>query len=147
LIFLSNEAATEDAGRLLASVVFPGDVIALSGPLGAGKTGLARGFIEALGFLGEVPSPSFGLVIPYDPPDVRMPVWHIDLYRIDDAAEIDELGLDDARGDCVLVIEWAERMGNRLWADALRIDLAVDGAGRRLTAQVPPSWKARWPFR
>jgi tRNA threonylcarbamoyladenosine biosynthesis protein TsaE len=147
LIFLSNEAATENAGRLLATVAVPGDVIALSGSLGAGKTGLARGFIEALGFAGEVPSPSFGLVIPYDPPEVRIPVWHIDLYRLDDEAEVDELGLDDARADCVLVIEWAERMGNRLWAEALRIDLAAEGTGRRLTAQVPPSWKARWPFK
>ena len=145
-MFLADETATENAGKLLASVVKSGDVIALSGPLGAGKTALSRGFIEALGFAGEVPSPSFGLVIPYDAPEIRLPVWHIDLYRINDPAEIDELGLDDAREDCVLVIEWAERMGNRLWPDALRIELAVDGTGRRLTAQVPPSWKARWPF-
>lgn len=145
-MFLRDEAATQDAGRALAAVVEPGDVVALSGPLGAGKTAFARGFIEGLGFLGEVPSPSFGLVIPYDPPEVRMPVWHIDLYRLDDAADIEELGLDDAREDCVLVIEWAERMGAGLWADALLIDLNVDGEGRRLTAKVPPSWKERWPF-
>lgn len=146
-MFLADETATEDAGRALAAVVTPGDVIALSGPLGAGKTAFSRGFIEALGFAGEVPSPSFGLVIPYDPPEVRMPVWHVDLYRLDDAGDIEELGLDDAREDTVLVIEWAERMGDGLWNDALRIDLAVDGTGRRLTAQVPPSWKGRWPFR
>jgi tRNA threonylcarbamoyladenosine biosynthesis protein TsaE len=145
-MFLADEAATENAGRALAVVVRAGDVIALSGPLGAGKTAFSRGFIEALGFEGEVPSPSFGLVIPYDPPAVRLPVWHVDLYRLDDAEDIEELGLDDAREDCVLIIEWAERMGERLWADALQIDLAVDGGGRRLTAQVPPSWKGRWPF-
>jgi tRNA threonylcarbamoyladenosine biosynthesis protein TsaE len=145
-MFLADETDTEKAGRAVAAVARPGDVVALSGPLGAGKTAFARGFIEALGFAGEVPSPSFGLVIPYDPPEVRMPVWHVDLYRLDDAADIEELGLDDAREDSVLVIEWAERMGERLWADALLIDLAVDGTGRCLTAQVPPSWKARWPF-
>jgi tRNA threonylcarbamoyladenosine biosynthesis protein TsaE len=146
-MFLADEAATEDAGRLLATVVQPGDVIALSGPLGAGKTGFSRGFIEALGFDGEVPSPSFGLVIPYDPPDIRMPVWHIDLYRLEDVADVEELGLDDARDDTVLIIEWAERMGERLWSDALKLDLAVEGTGRRLTAQVPPSWKGRWPLK
>jgi tRNA threonylcarbamoyladenosine biosynthesis protein TsaE len=145
-MYLADETATEAAGRLLAEVAVVGDVIALSGTLGAGKTAFARGFIEALGFVGEVPSPSFGLVIPYDSPEVRSPVWHIDLYRLDDAADVDELGLDDAREDTVLVIEWAERMGDRLWSDALRIDLAVEGTGRRLTANVPPSWKARWPF-
>jgi tRNA threonylcarbamoyladenosine biosynthesis protein TsaE len=145
-MILIDEPATESAGRALAEVALAGDVIALSGPLGAGKTAFARGFIEALGFAGEVPSPSFGLVIPYETPELRMPVWHVDLYRLDDSADIEELGLDDARADTVLIIEWAERMGARLWNDALRIDLAVDGTGRRLTAQVPPSWKARWPF-
>jgi tRNA threonylcarbamoyladenosine biosynthesis protein TsaE len=132
---------------MVAAVIAPGDVVALSGPLGAGKTGFARGLIEGLGFEGEVPSPSFGLVIPYPRPEVRVPIWHIDLYRLDDVAEVYELGLDDAREDNALVIEWAERMGRGLWADALLIDLAVDGTGRRLTAQVPPSWKARWPIR
>ena len=146
-MWLANETATENAGRMIAAVIAVGDVIALSGPLGAGKTGFARGLIEGLGYDGEVPSPSFGLVIPYATPDVRVAVWHIDLYRLDDMAEVDELGLDDAREDNALVIEWAERMGPGLWTDALQIDLAVDGTGRRLTAQVPPSWKTRWPIR
>ncbi|CAN5250038.1 tRNA (adenosine(37)-N6)-threonylcarbamoyltransferase complex ATPase subunit type 1 TsaE [soil metagenome] len=146
MIFLADEAATEAAGRALSGVVNSGDVIALSGPLGAGKTAFARGLIEGLGFAGEVPSPSFGLVIPYDLPDVRVPAWHVDLYRLDDVEEIDELGLDEAREDSLLIIEWATRMGDRLWADALRIDLTVEGTGRRLTAQVPPSWEERWPF-
>jgi tRNA threonylcarbamoyladenosine biosynthesis protein TsaE len=145
-MWLADEAATENAGRLLSKVIATGDVVALSGPLGAGKTGFARGLIEGLGFEGEVPSPSFGLVIPYAFPDVRVPVWHIDLYRLDEMAEVDELGLDDAREDNALVIEWAERMGSQLWEDALLIDLAVEGAGRRLTARVPPSWKGRWPI-
>jgi tRNA threonylcarbamoyladenosine biosynthesis protein TsaE len=145
-VFLADPRATEAAGRALADVIAVGDVIALSGSLGAGKTSLARGLIGALGFGGDVPSPSFGIVIPYVPPDVRMPVWHVDLYRIEGPHEFDELGLDDARVDSALVIEWPERLGIRLWPDALHIALAVDGSGRRLTATVPPSWEARWPL-
>ena len=124
-----------------------GDVIALSGPLGAGKTCFTRGLIGALGFEGDVPSPTFGIVIPYTPPALRVPLWHVDLYRIDEPADLDELGLDEARQDAALIIEWPERMGAALWPDALRIDLTVDGNGRRLTVTVPPSWEARWPFR
>jgi tRNA threonylcarbamoyladenosine biosynthesis protein TsaE len=145
-MYLDGPDATEAAGKALAVRVHFGDVVALSGPLGAGKTSFARGLISGLGFAGDVPSPSFGLVIPYAPPDVRVPVWHVDLYRIEAVDELDELGLDDARTDAVLIIEWPERMGSRLWNDALRISLAVDGTGRRLTATVPPSWEARWPF-
>jgi tRNA threonylcarbamoyladenosine biosynthesis protein TsaE len=146
-MFLADPEATEVAGRALGNVIAVGDVIALSGPLGAGKTSFARGLIAALGFADDVPSPSFGIVIPYASPDVRLPVWHVDLYRIEDLQELDELGLDDARIDSALVIEWPERLGTRLWHDALRIELAIEGDGRRLTVTVPPSWKARWPFR
>jgi tRNA threonylcarbamoyladenosine biosynthesis protein TsaE len=119
----------------------------MSGPLGAGKTCVARGLLHALGFAGDVPSPTFGIVIPYAVPDVRLSVWHVDLYRITNLDEIEELGLDDALSDAALVIEWPERLGEKLWLDALRIELSVDGNGRRLTATIPPSWEARWPFR
>lgn len=146
MIHLANEAATEAAGARLGEVLMPGDVIALSGPLGAGKTCFTRGVLRALGFDGDVPSPTFGFVIPYTLSEVRLPIWHIDLYRIENARDLDELGLDDARADTALVIEWPERMGATLWPDALRLDLSIDGAGRSLTATVPPSWEARWPF-
>jgi tRNA threonylcarbamoyladenosine biosynthesis protein TsaE len=119
-------------------------VIALSGPLGAGKTSIARGLLAALGLQGEAPSPSFAIVQPYAPPDVRVPVTHVDLYRIDDTAEIEELGLDEALVDSVLLVEWPERAGDR-WPEALWLTLSVDGGGRRLTARVPAAWKARWP--
>lgn len=145
-MWLADEAATEAAGALLAAELRAGDVIALSGPLGAGKTCFTRGLIGALGFSGDVPSPSFGIVIPYAPPEVGIPLWHVDLYRIENPDDIDEFGLDDARADTVLVIEWPERLGERLWHDALRIDLSVESDGRRLTATIPPSWEARWPF-
>ena len=144
---LADEAATEAAGAALAYVMKAGDVIALSGAFGVGKTCFARGLIGALGFAGDVPSPTFGIVIPYAVPDVRMPVWHVDLYRIDDPDDVAELGLDDARYDAALVVEWPEKMSDALWPDALRIAMSIDGTGRRLTATVPPSWEARWPFR
>jgi tRNA threonylcarbamoyladenosine biosynthesis protein TsaE len=146
-MWLGNATATEAAGALLGAVITVGDVVALSGALGAGKTCFARGLIGALGFAGDVPSPTFGIVIPYAPPDVRMALWHVDLYRVEDVREIDELGLDDARADTALVIEWPGRLGPRLWADALQIELSVDGDGRRLTGKVPASWETRWPFR
>ena len=146
-MFLADPAATEAAGRALAAALQVGDVVALSGPLGVGKTSFARGLIGALGFDGEVPSPSFGIVIPYIPPEVRVPVWHVDLYRVENTHELDELGLDDARSDSALVIEWPERLGSGLWSDAVQIVFEIEGWGRSLTAKVPASWEARWPLR
>jgi tRNA threonylcarbamoyladenosine biosynthesis protein TsaE len=144
-MILSDEAATVAFGAQLARVVRAGDVITLSGPLGVGKTALARGFIEALGHAGEVPSPSFALVQPYDELDPR--VWHVDLYRIEEAAEIDELGLDSA-ADAVLLVEWPERAGEGAWPDALALSLEfAPDDDRILTAKVPPSWEGRWPPR
>ena len=147
-IRLAGAEATVAAGAALAHVVRTGDVIALSGGLGAGKTTLARGLIAALGFAGEVPSPSFPIVIPYAPPELRVPLWHVDLYRIEDPAELVELGLDEARCDSALLIEWPERMGALLWPDALRLHIDSDGDdARRLTWDLPAAWEGRWPPR
>jgi len=134
-------------GAKLAAVAGPGDVIALSGPLGAGKTSIARGLLAALGLEGEAPSPSFAIVQPYDVPEVRLPVLHVDLYRIEDPDEAEELGLDDARYDALLLVEWPERLPASAWHDALWLTLAVaaDGA-RSLTARVPAAWEGRWPL-
>ena len=145
-MILADASATDAAGRALAPHLRVGDVIALSGDLGAGKTSFARGVLAGLGFAEEAPSPSFALVIPYAPPDVALPVWHIDLYRLDEPHEVEQLGLEDALFDSALIIEWPERMGTRLWPHALRLHFeAVDG-GRRLTVVAPPSWEARCPF-
>lgn len=144
-MILDDPEATHALGERLAALAQPGDVIALAGPLGAGKTSLARGVLAGLGLAGEAPSPSFAIVQPYDLPEVRLPVLHIDLYRIDDARELDELGLDDARDDSLLLIEWPERMGAGLWPDVLGLTLTPEPSGaRRLTARVPDAWKARW---
>ncbi len=147
-MILASPAATQAAGAALAALIRPGDVIALSGDLGAGKTTLARGLLAALGLADEAPSPSFSIVIAYAPPELRIPLWHVDLYRLKGAGEAEELGLDDARADTALLIEWPDRLGDRLWPDALRLNLAVkaDGA-RRLTWVCPSSWEARWPPR
>jgi tRNA threonylcarbamoyladenosine biosynthesis protein TsaE len=145
-IMLDSPAATEAFGRSIAGMLRRGDVIALFGELGAGKTTLTRGMLEGLGFAGEVASPTFPIVQSYE--DARVPLWHVDLYRIEDPAEIGELALDEARLDAALVIEWPERLGAMLWEDALRLHLVVaDGSARALTAHVPPAWEGRWPSR
>lgn len=141
---LSTPQATEALGASLASRLRVGDVIALFGDLGAGKTTFTRGLLRGLGFEGDVSSPTFPIVQPYE--ELSVPVWHIDLYRIEHPSEIDELGLDEARADTALVIEWPERLGRRLWGDALQLHLTVaEGGIRALTAKVPPAWGTRWP--
>jgi tRNA threonylcarbamoyladenosine biosynthesis protein TsaE len=140
---LSDVEATMGLGKALAAKVHAGDVITLSGPLGVGKTALARGFLAALGHHSDVPSPSFSIVQPYE--ELDPPVWHVDLYRIEDPSELDELGLDSA-ADAVLLVEWPERAGNEVWPEALSLTLDFGSSGDRiLTAHVPPSWEDRWP--
>lgn len=144
-MILEDEEATAGFGAKLAGVARKGDVITLSGPLGVGKTALARGFITALGYQGDVPSPSFAIVQPYDELNPR--VWHVDLYRVERASELEELGLDSA-GDAVLLVEWPDRAGEAAWPNALRLTLDyASSSARRLTAKVPPPWEGRWPPR
>jgi tRNA threonylcarbamoyladenosine biosynthesis protein TsaE len=144
-MILRSEEDTRAAGAALARVVRAGEVITLSGQLGVGKTALARGLIAELGHEGEVPSPSFAIVQPYEDVDPR--VWHVDLYRIEDPSEIEELGLDTAAG-AVLLVEWPERAGANAWPNALALSLEFAQNGERiLTAKVPPSWEGRWPLR
>src|SRR5688572_32455215 len=114
-MILDDEAATAAAGARLAAVVRAGDVIAMTGDLGAGKTTLVRGLLQALGHDGEVPSPSFAIVQPYE--ELNPPVWHADLYRVESASELAELGLDSLV-DSALIVEWPERAGHNAWPDA-----------------------------
>jgi len=132
-------------GGKLSKALRIGDVVTLSGPLSAGKTTLVRGLLRALGHKGEVPSPSFAIVQPYE--DLRLPVWHVDLYRIEDLSDLAELGLEDIRDVGVLIIEWPEHGDAAAWPEALALSLNVveDGA-RALTANVPAAWEGRWPL-
>lgn len=139
-----DEAGLHAIGARLAAVLRPGDVVALSGELGAGKTTLARAILQALGHAGEVPSPSFTLLQTY--PDLPFPVAHADLYRLDGAAEAEALALDDWLADGALLLEWPERLGAAIWPE--RLWLRIEGAGgpdRRLTWDAPPAWESRWP--
>lgn len=143
-MIVSDEPALTALAAALAPQLRPGDTIALHGDLGAGKTTFARALIAALGWPGEVPSPTYTLVQSYDPPDVRLSVWHIDLYRLDSPGDADALGLFET--DAALVIEWPERLGDRLPADALHLHISGSGdAIRHLTWTAPPAWEGRWP--
>lgn len=140
-IDLPDEAATAALATALAAVLRAGDTVALFGDLGAGKSTLARGLLRAMGWQGDVPSPTFTLVQDY--PTVP-PVWHVDLYRLEGPDDADALGLFET--DAALLIEWPERLGGRLPADALRLTLIGTGdAPRRLTWEAPAAWKGRWP--
>ena len=142
---LTDAAATATVGARLAPLLRPGDVVTLDGPLSAGKTTLVRGLIGALGHEGEVPSPSFAIVQPYEA--LVPPVWHVDLYRIEDSGELAELGLDDIEEQGVLLIEWPGRAGHGAWPEALALSLGVEEDGSRvLTAVVPAAWEGRWPL-
>ena len=141
-IRLATPADTAVLAAALAAVLQPGDIIALHGDLGAGKSTLARGILHALGWPGEVPSPTFTLVQAYE--DLPFPVWHVDLYRLNHPSEADALGLFET--DAALIIEWPERLGARLPADALHLTLSGSGdAVRTLTWAAPAAWEDRWP--
>jgi tRNA threonylcarbamoyl adenosine modification protein YjeE len=130
-MLLADPVDTARAGERLAASVRGGDAIALVGDLGAGKTTLVSGLVAALGS-GAASSPTFSLVNEYPG---RLIVWHVDLYRIERAAELVELGLDDVIGDPrgICVVEWADRFAV-LPPDHLRIELAHAERGRTLTA-------------
>ena len=118
----------------------PGDVVALSGGLGAGKTTLARAIIAALGHAGEVPSPSFAIIETYDPPALRLPLVHADFYRLKRPEEAEELGLDDYRDGAALIAEWPEHAGGFAHEPGcLSIDLETCGneGGSPLSSRGP----------
>ena len=140
-------ADADRIGAAIGAALIPGDVVGLSGDLGAGKTTLARAMLKARGLTGEAPSPTFAIVQPYAPPEVDLPIAHVDLYRIEDEDELIELGLDDYLYDGALLIEWPERLGSQGWPEALSITISGSGDARVLTADVPTSWGTRWPLR
>ncbi len=147
-MILESEQATLDLGERLAKLIMPGDKIALSGELGAGKTTLARGVLRGLGFEEEVPSPTFAIVQQYDPPETRLSIAHADFYRIENASELQELGLDDILNEGALMAEWPDRIPGKFWDGALKLGLKI-GANdiRQLTCSVGVAWKDRWPIK
>ena len=142
---LPDLAAMERLGARIAAALRPGDVVALSGGLGAGKTTLARAIIAALGHAGEVPSPSFAIIETYDPPALRLPLVHADFYRLKDPQEAEELGLDDYRQGAVLIAEWPEMAGGFSHEPAcLSIRLETAETGRIAIVEPGADWLGRW---
>jgi tRNA threonylcarbamoyladenosine biosynthesis protein TsaE len=133
IVRLPDASATRSLGAALARDAVPGLVILLRGQLGAGKTTFAQGFASGLGAAYAV-SPSFVLAHHY--PGGRLPLWHLDLYRIEDAAAIDDLDLDQyVPVDGVALVEWAERAPGGWPLDRVEIDIAIDGLARRATVR------------
>jgi tRNA threonylcarbamoyladenosine biosynthesis protein TsaE len=139
-------AEAERIGTAIGAALKAGDVVLLSGDLGAGKTTLARAMLKQRGLAGEAPSPTFAIVQPYAPPEVDLPVAHVDLYRIEAEDELIELGLDEYLYDGALLIEWPDRLGAQGWPGALDLTISGSGDARVLTAVVPAAWEARWPL-
>lgn len=131
-------------GIAIARGLQSGDVVALSGELGVGKSTLARAIIAACGHGGEVPSPTFTVLEPY--PDCSPPLVHADFYRLEDPAEAVELGLDDYRDSAALIAEWPEKAGGFAGeARCLSIRLAISGSGREAIVQGGSDWQGRLP--
>jgi len=147
-VTLVDQAETEALAARLAALCRAGDVLALDGPLGIGKTVFARALINAIaGACGapeeDVPSPTYTLVQIYSFPALE--VYHADLYRVEDMDEIWELGLDEAFDDALTLIEWPDRMGDFLPRQALRIafDQGSDAAGRVVRFSGGGDWRSR----
>jgi tRNA threonylcarbamoyladenosine biosynthesis protein TsaE len=142
MLTLASEHDTAALGAALAAQAKRGDVIALVGPLGAGKTTLARGFIQHLcGADEEVVSPTFTLVQTYDTPETT--VWHFDLYRLNDPEEALELGFEEALSAGISLIEWPERLGAYLPPSCLTVALSAAGDARQATLSGGAGWTAR----
>jgi tRNA threonylcarbamoyladenosine biosynthesis protein TsaE len=141
-MILADEAATARLGAAVARQIRAGEAVCLSGPLGAGKSTLARALVRALTTPDEdVPSPTFTLVQFYEGP--RLKVAHFDLYRLASAAEAYEIGLDEALEDGAVVIEWPERLEGQLPADRLDVEIALKGDGREARLTPHGSWEGR----
>ncbi|WP_417476733.1 tRNA (adenosine(37)-N6)-threonylcarbamoyltransferase complex ATPase subunit type 1 TsaE [Maricaulis sp.] len=125
---LTDLAATAALGDRLAGLLVAGDIVCLSGDLGAGKTTLARQVIANMCGVDDAPSPTYTIVQVYET-GASVALWHVDLYRIEEPGELEQLGLDDAFDDAITLIEWPERLEDSLPGDRLEISIAITGAG------------------
>ena len=133
-------------GARIAERLQAGDVVALSGALGAGKTTLARTILAGQGYPGEVPSPSFTIIETYDPPMVRLPLVHADFYRLANPAELEELGLDDYRDGAALLAEWPESAGGFAGEPGcLQVRIETAESGRIAIVEGGSAWQGRMP--
>ncbi len=139
---IDTAEALEALGGRLARLLRAGDFVALEGPLGAGKTTLARGVIRALTTASEeVPSPTFTLVQTYE--SARLTVAHFDLYRLERAEEAEEIGLWEALDEGAALVEWPERLGSALPRDRLTVEIAPSNAGRVVRLTAHGQWSMR----
>lgn len=129
-MIVRDEAEMRAFGVDLARQLRAGDLITLTGPLGAGKTVLAKAIIGSLGFQGDVSSPTFAIIHEYDEPGMRLPVVHADLYRLDDPKELEELGLFD-HDDGIVLVEWPGKGGAALQYPDIAIDITPQPDGSR----------------
>ena len=144
-IICRTVAETEQLAAKLAALAVPGDIFALSGGLGAGKTTFARGFVHALTNTNDdVPSPTFTLVQIYD--TTKGQIWHCDLYRLTTPEDAAELGLDDAFSDAMCVIEWPERLGSLLPTRRLALSFNFDKTDS-VVRQIEIEGDAQWAER
>ena len=144
IVALPDLDAVGALGRRIAAKLEPGDVVALSGDLGAGKTTLSRAILAAAGHEGEVPSPTFTIIETYD--RTHPPIVHADFYRLEDASELEEIGLEDYRDGSALLAEWPDRAGGFAHEPAcLSVELENGGEGRRAIVEGGSAWHGRMP--
>jgi len=145
---LPDLAAMDHLGAAIARNLRAGDVVALAGGLGAGKTTLARAIIAGLGHQGEVPSPSFAIIELYEPPMVHLPVVHADFYRLKRPDEAEEIGLNDYRQGAALIAEWPEQAGGFAHEPgclSITLEPEAGGSGRIAIVEPGADWLGRIP--
>ncbi|WP_395073467.1 tRNA (adenosine(37)-N6)-threonylcarbamoyltransferase complex ATPase subunit type 1 TsaE [Hyphococcus sp.] len=140
-VALADELATRVLGAGLAPVLRDGDIVCLEGDLGAGKSTIARAIIGALTDVSDAPSPTFTLVETYEADKFNL--WHFDLYRLDAASDVWELGLEEALDNGVLLVEWPDRIAGLLPNSALTISLDLAGAARLAKISGDARWQER----
>jgi tRNA threonylcarbamoyladenosine biosynthesis protein TsaE len=132
IMIAANAADMEQLGQEFGAQLAVGNIVCIDGTLGAGKTVFCKGILKSLGYQGEVSSPSYAIVHPYDPPMTALPVLHADLYRLNSEDELEETGLLDDLDDCILLVEWAKQSQEILNRSSHQIQITVDANMNRI---------------